>query len=255
MSKLLRLRDYLLLTAAFTGDVIDEMRLGWGAIPSAMKARYGYVPSKYKRASYSSTVSRMLSTGDIRKVADKKGQVYLELTSSGKKKFKRRFRLFTQSKKWDGLFMIVVFDIPEGNKSTRDSLRFKLKSLGFGMLQKSVWISPYHFEEDMREFLVSQGLEKSVFVLSARKLWAGDLKELGNNLWNLKDINESYKKIEREASIIAKLKGENRTRVLKRVFTLYLDTLSVDPLLPEEFLPDDWARDRALNVLNRVHKG
>ena len=46
-------------------------------------------------------------------------------------------------KKWDGIWRIVIFDIPENEKIARNALRLKLKELGFHQLQKSVFIFPY----------------------------------------------------------------------------------------------------------------
>lgn len=46
-------------------------------------------------------------------------------------------------KKWDGIWRIVIFDIPEDEKIARNSLRLKFKALGFYQLQKSVFIYPY----------------------------------------------------------------------------------------------------------------
>jgi len=46
-------------------------------------------------------------------------------------------------KKWDGIWRIVTFDIPEKKKSARNALRDKLKELGFCQLHKSVFVHPY----------------------------------------------------------------------------------------------------------------
>ena len=144
MGKLLRLRDYILIAAAAASEVFEDIRLVGGIVPKVMEGTYGFVPAKYRHSSYSSTVSQMLSTGDIRKIINRQGEVQLELTSVGEQQFKRRFKLFLQTHKWDGLFMMVIFDIAEKNRPARDQFRRKLEELGFGMLQKSVWISPYH---------------------------------------------------------------------------------------------------------------
>ena len=42
--------------------------------------------------------------------------------------------------KWDGLFRIVIFDIPEEKRKVREFLREKLRNLGFQQLQKSVFV-------------------------------------------------------------------------------------------------------------------
>ena len=46
-------------------------------------------------------------------------------------------------KKWDGIWRIVTFDIPEKKRPARDALRSQLKELGFYQLHKSVFIHPY----------------------------------------------------------------------------------------------------------------
>src|SRR3989338_10779024 len=51
--------------------------------------------------------------------------------------------------KWDRVWKIVIFDIPEKKKRAREALRKKLKELGFMELQKSVFIFPYECEDEI----------------------------------------------------------------------------------------------------------
>ena len=51
--------------------------------------------------------------------------------------------------RWDGLWRIVIFDIPEKRKKAREALRSKLKELGFRELQKSVLVYPYECENEV----------------------------------------------------------------------------------------------------------
>ncbi|MBI2055115.1 MAG: hypothetical protein HYT39_03400, partial [Candidatus Sungbacteria bacterium] len=88
MGKILRLKDYILLGAAVGGEVLEEFRLVGGLIPTIMEAQYGFVPARYKRQSYLSTVSRLMATGDISRVTNSKGQAYLKLTSVGGREIK-----------------------------------------------------------------------------------------------------------------------------------------------------------------------
>ncbi len=43
---------------------------------------------------------------------------------------------------WDGLWRMVLFDLPEARSASRTRLRRFLKQRGFGYLQNSVWITP-----------------------------------------------------------------------------------------------------------------
>ncbi|MBI2590546.1 MAG: hypothetical protein HYW33_01525 [Candidatus Blackburnbacteria bacterium] len=254
MGKILTLRDYILLGAAVGGEAFEEFRLLGGLIPSIMEARYGFVPARYKRQSYMSAVSRHLSTGNIKRVTGSDGKVCLELTSGGNVEVKRTFPLLVASgKKWDGNFMMVIFDVPETHKKVRDRLRAKLGELGFGMLQKSIWISPYHFEEDIRQFLRAQDLDDIVYVLAAKKLWEKDFKRLALRVWELDKLNSRYLGV---ISILREGESERlqSKKHYKRAFNLFMQTLALDPLLPQEFLPSDWARVPALKLLNSLGK-
>jgi len=68
------------------------------------------------------------------------------ITDRGKEKL-LRYNLddleIEKPKRWDGVWRIVTFDIPENKKAARNALRSKLKELGFRQLQKSVFIYPY----------------------------------------------------------------------------------------------------------------
>lgn len=48
---------------------------------------------------------------------------------------------------WDGLWRIVIFDVWERRRRTRDKLRSLLIETGFVRLQDSVWMYPYECEE------------------------------------------------------------------------------------------------------------
>lgn len=74
------------------------------------------------------------------------------LTDKG---FKRslHYKLFDfvskKLKRWDYLWRMVIFDIPEKKKLLRESFRRELKCLGFYQLQKSVFVTPYKCEKEI----------------------------------------------------------------------------------------------------------
>lgn len=245
MAKLLRIRDYLLFTASLAGEVGEDIRLVGDIVPKAMEMKYGFVPPNYKRNSYLSTVSKLLATDEIERKLDVKGQPYLELTSKGNDKFKRKFPILAlQKKKWDGNFMIVIYDIEKKKNRERDRLRAKLKELGFGMLQESVWVSPYHFEEDFQEFIESNKLEDFVYVLRAKTLMTTDYKKIVTKIWNVDKLNEEYQNI---LDLIQK--GEKDK---KRLWEDYFTVVIKDPFLPKELLPDNRLQQKVLKTLQNL---
>lgn len=228
MSKLLRIRDRVLIGLSIVGEVFDE----FGRIaPTKRKwqeTAYGLFPKDYKKANYYSTVSKMLSTNLIEKVVVN-GEAKLRISSNGQKKLSRDFPFLNfQNQKWDQKWRIVTFDIPVKKTNERNRLRRKLKELGFGMLQQSIWISPHGFEDDIREFLVENNLGKNAYVFVSNKILVGDVTNLINRLWKIDTLNDLYKKAYE-----------------KKDKDIYCQALSLDPFLPKELLPKKWYADLA----------
>jgi phenylacetic acid degradation operon negative regulatory protein len=74
-------------------------------------------------------------------------------------------------KKWDGKWRVVVFDIPIASRIIRDAFRRKLKEFGFYAFQQSIWIYPYHCEEEVKLLREFFGLnKKQIQVLEVNKL-------------------------------------------------------------------------------------
>lgn len=229
------------MSLAFAGDLLEEIHNVGDIMPSVMEARYGFVPPNYRKTSYLSTVSKLLSAGEIERKTDSKGEVFFKLTSLGKEKLIRRFPVASiQRKNWDHSFMVVIFDIDEKSRKARDMFRMKLKELGFGLMQKSVWISPYHFEDDLKEFIVASGLDDRVIVLKAQALFVDDIKKLAQKIWKIDEINNLYKEI------------LESNKNIKDLWRDYLAVLSKDPLLPKELLPKDWAREKVVAKLEKL---
>ena len=149
MAKLLRPRDRLRLLFAGLGDLFEEVADFGGLVSASYEQLYGFFPSKYKKSNFSHLVWRSLKTQEMTKVIIN-GVPYLRLTSLGKKKINRDFPLFAlQKKPWDGLFTQCAYDIEEINKVSRDLWREKIQNLNFGQFQKSVYISPFDFCQDL----------------------------------------------------------------------------------------------------------
>ena len=68
---------------------------------------------------------------------------------------------------WDKKWRVVLFDIPEDKKRSRDVLRRKLVELGFQELQKSVLVYPYLCRSELDFVIEYLGLRRYVRVLEA----------------------------------------------------------------------------------------
>lgn len=207
-------RILFLLTLAGIGDVAQELKDPMQIMAKSYKAMYGFIPRRYKRNNFLQTVNRSFRTGDIEKIV-KGDKIYLRLTSAGKKRLYRDFPILKLTKKWDKRWLIVAFDISEKSKSVRNNFRGKLKSLGFGMLQESVWISPLSIGQDMREFISSIGLSKNVFVMEISGFVLGDPKQLVRNIWNLDKLEENFLSLKTKINNLNQLIENESDRINK----------------------------------------
>lgn len=273
MKKLLKPRDILLLGLGGFLDVFEEFKDPLGIMAKSYESMYGFTPKTYKRHNYSHLIWRNLKTGYVEKTL-KGGEVYLRLTGEGKEKIIRDFPLLAfQKKKWDGKWRMVLFDIAELNRKKRDMLRAKLKELGFGMFQESVYISPHNFTKDLVEFLIASQLAGFVYVFEIfhTQMAIGNAKELAQKVWNLDRLNERYSElIEKISHLISthdrevKLnntrdrKGEKEEKEksvkekIKDVKEEYLGLILIDPFLPKELLPSNWAFAQLKNIIRKI---
>jgi len=117
------------------------------------------------------------------------GELVYRFTDNGRREAKK-FLLETLEikppKKWDGLWRIVVFDIPEKLKRQRNVLQSKLKELGFYQLQRSVLIHPFPCEvevEFLKDFL---DIDKYVELFTTRDM------PTGRAVYHFKEILSDY---------------------------------------------------------------
>ena len=253
MKKIIRPSDWLLLGLAGFLDFIKEIRDPFNLLENYYRNFYGFVPLRFKKDNLYHLVWRNLKTGNIRKIIIK-GKVYLELTSVGEEKIKGKYPILSLVKKsWDRIFRVVIYDIEEISRSVRELLRKKLKELGFGMFQKSVWISPYDFLGDFQEFLRTHHLTDKVVLIETKNLYVGNLKKLAKKVWKINKINGLYKSLYKALLAFKSLtKDDDRHQKLKslrkRIIAVYLK----DPFLPKEFLPENWLGEEVRKLVKEL---
>jgi DNA-binding transcriptional regulator PaaX len=189
MAKNFRFRDNFLLSLAFLGDEFLNITQPY---PLQAERWAGLLPPDYKKSNLKRNIYRLLKTEEIEKVV-KNGQPYLRLSNRGKKIITRDFSLIAlQNKPWDGYWRIIAYDIPEKYKKTRYLLQQELQTLGFGMMQKSIYISPHDLAEDIQEYLESNHLSDFAFVSVAKRIFGKSNRALAWEVWNLEKLEEKY---------------------------------------------------------------
>jgi len=151
---------------------------------------------------------------------------------------------------------LVIFDIPEEKRQLRDFLRRYLTILGFGKVQRSIWISPYDFGGIIQRYARKLELTDYIYQITAERFRGLSPPVVIDTFWDLKGINNQYLElIERYIKKKKELKeliknAPKQQRVARRVIREHLlwdyqSIVSRDPHLPLEFLPDDWGGEIA----------
>ncbi|KKS46220.1 MAG: Phenylacetic acid degradation operon transcriptional regulator, paaX family [Parcubacteria group bacterium GW2011_GWA1_47_8] len=100
-----------------------------------------------------------------------RGEEYYVLTPTGKERamrYKIKNMTIRRQKKWDGLWRIVMFDIPEDKKLARRAISHAIQKLGCLQYQKSVFITPYPCEKEIDFAGECFGVRKYIRIITAK---------------------------------------------------------------------------------------
>jgi len=113
--------------------------------------------------------SKLIEQGLIKKSSTG----FYELTKEGLlvlKQCESRNYKISAPRKWDGKWRMLIFDIKENRRGTRDKVRNTLNSIGFVMLQKSVWVYPYDCEDLINLLKIDFMIGKDMLYVIADKI-------------------------------------------------------------------------------------
>ncbi|HEV7449657.1 MAG TPA: CRISPR-associated endonuclease Cas2 [Candidatus Paceibacterota bacterium] len=77
-------------------------------------------------------------------------------------------------KRWDGMWHLILFDIPKDKRKRRDIFRLRLKELGFTLYQNSVWVHPHPCEQVVQQVAEFYHLSKCVSFIEASEISGED---------------------------------------------------------------------------------
>lgn len=234
--------DLLLLQLYFAGSLLGKGRTSLGAHQALDEAAAELEIINYQ------TLKRALINlkrqGLVRSLREP------IITQQGKKRLTRLIPHYQKNRIWDKVLYLIAYDIPETKRRFRNKLRQLLESTGGGLLQASVWITPYNPQIFLKEFTQTPGFSGEIIVSCVGKdgyIGSEDIKSLINRVYRLESINQKY------LNFIEKFNspsGEKRHNSSAAVH--YLSILKMDPQLPFELLPSDWAGDEAHDLYCRL---
>ena len=164
---------------------------------------------------------------------------------------------------WDGWWHLLSYSIPESQRSQRDRLRLRLQWLGFGQLGNGLWISPHALHSEVTELANSLRVSGHIEVFRAKHIGYSSSEELVAYCWDLSSINRRYRTFlarheagyARARERVAKRRLSPRDAFVRRFRLVHSYRVfpMLDPYLPDELLPGDWAGYAAAELFERYH--
>ena len=126
----------------------------------------------YPKKEIYNTIFRLISQELITTSGNGKEKLF-GLSADGRK------TILKTSPKKDGVWKIIIFDVPESKRFVRNFIRARLKNLGFKKWQNSIWVSPYILDEDLEKELLELGNKVFIRLIKSTDInLTGDLESL-----------------------------------------------------------------------------
>jgi len=184
---------------------------------------------------------------------DKKGGViYYELSPLGRQEIDRTLSyLRTHEKVWDGVWRLVMFDIPEKERDLRDKFRRGLMALNLRNLQGSVWVASSDVREEVKDLANEVGVaDERLNIFTAR----AESDKNSASSWELERLNREYKKFAEKVKKLTKNAKDLTSYEVKKIIFDYALLRRQDPNLPSSLLPRDWAEPAAHEAYEKLRE-
>ncbi|GLY06648.1 PaaX family transcriptional regulator C-terminal domain-containing protein [Actinoplanes sp. NBRC 101535] len=213
------------------------------------------VPSATTRV----VVNRLRNEGWLESRRDGRETIYA-LTGAAWELFDEgRSRIFDRVRSpWDGQWHMVIYTVPETERTLRGQLRKKLSWWGFGPLSPAVWLSPHdRLEQVKNEFIKEPAVQLDVF--RSRSAGLESDRDIASRAWDLKELDSDYVDLlevyqprladYRAGRLTGRAALVERTQLIHdyRLFPFR------DPDLPSDLLPDGWHGRLAHEIFLEAH--
>ncbi len=132
---------------------------------------------KQKERIVSQTLHYLKRSGQI-SLKTNADDIKITLTSLGRKQIKKlAFDTLTvdRSKKWNAKWWQAAADIPtKSHKLAADALRYKLKTMGFFPLQRTLWFYPYDPRAELQQIIDHYDVSRFVTTMEINRLDKSD---------------------------------------------------------------------------------
>ncbi len=170
------------ITDKFLWDVYNFLSKAGNIFDSTSKypTMYNCLPgpknpifNKYKKENGAKKFSKLiyyLKSNRYIRAKNLENKQAIILTKEGISKALRASFKLEKSRRKDGKWVMLIFDIPQKYKKSRELLRSILINSGFKILQQSVWVCPYDILDRVEKVLQVHSLDRYVKIFLIEKI-------------------------------------------------------------------------------------
>lgn len=166
-----------------------------------------------------------------------------------------------ESDSWDGRWTVVVFSMPEEERTRRRALREHLRWNGYAPLYDGVWISPEPLPPSYRAALAAAALGAVTVFRSEHVDLEAAVDRNPVAAWDLPGVAKEY-----EAFIVhwgpllprvtaGEVTGAAAVRTRTELMDFYRRFPVLDPMLPDRLMPPEWPRKGARELWVAIYDG
>lgn len=182
----------------------------------------------------------------------------LKLTSSGSERVSLHLQPYRRWKaKWNKRWYMLIYDVPEEDRSYREKLRLFLKKNKMGNLQRSVWVTPFDIRPLYHDLLEASEAGKVSYLFEAQTVLGLPTEEIVTQAWNFERLIELQQDFctacRKNLHVLEQRKDHHESlfTFAYDAFSTYRYIMDQDPLLPRKLWPAGYLGEEVY-TLHRV---
>ncbi len=158
------------------------------------------------------------------------------------------------SRKWNSIWYLFIYDVPEVDRVYRNVLRRFLKRMRLGCLQQSVWITPFDIRPQFDDLTQAAGVDAFAYLFESRTVLGLPNRRVIDDAWDfdrLYEIQSRYctvAEINLERLTSGSLNHEACAELVRMAVDAYHAAFCEDPLLPRALWPADYLGERVYQL-------
>lgn len=161
----------------------------------------------------------------------------------------------------EGTWTVLWHAIPEDRRLERGRLARRLRFLGFGSVQDSLWVSPHDHSAEVARVIAELSVSDYATVFTAPPDAVVGLPALVSRAWDLTGLVDRYDAFAAEFSplrrrrVLAALSDRDAFMIRTRLVHQFRGFPVIDPELPEPLAPLAAPRRRAAATFHELYEG